>query len=320
MKACLKKFLKNVFVLLDPIFALLAILGLSGLIAKRAMVISTKPMALTRMVFAGFGYLPIRDHYYEPLTFGAEGFRKRDKVAQRLFKDQRNFDYLSSIACPDEFGREYDTGALKEAEFRFGNGSFESGDAETLYYFVRGAKPARIIEIGAGNSSRVIHAALKKNAAEGAPGEHVIIEPYENPWLENLGAQVIRERVEMVDFSIFRKLGESDIVFIDSSHVVRAQNDCVFEYTELLPNLPVGVIVHIHDIFTPYDYPDDWLNKKFLLWAEQYVLEALLANSDQWEILAPLCWLSRDADRFKALCPYFEEGRVPGSFWIRKIT
>ena len=91
-----------------------------------------------------------------------------------------------------------------------------------------------------------------------------------------------------------------------------------FEYTELLPRLPSGVVVHIHDIFSPYDYPEEWLNKTFRLWGEQYLVEAMLANGSDWRILAALNWLSKDSEQFGSLCPFFYEGRMPGSMWIQK--
>nr|WP_277816539.1 class I SAM-dependent methyltransferase [Mariprofundus sp. KV] len=279
---------------------------------------SKKSLPFTRWVFCKLGYLPIRDHYYEPLTFDAAGSKYRGRIAQRLFNGEKDYDFFRSIARPEEFKLNYTEGGINEAGFKFNNGSFESGDAEALYYFVRSLKPNRIIEIGAGHSSLIVHAAMKLNAAEGAQGEHVIIEPYENPWLDKLGATVIRERVELVDDSVFQDLGEGDILFIDSSHVVRAQNDCVFEYTELLPSLGSGVVVHIHDIFSPFDYPEEWLNQTFHLWAEQYLLEAMLANGNDWKVLAPLNWLSKDTEQFSELCPFFEEGRMPGSMWIKK--
>lgn len=315
----IKSFTKSILVLLDPLLAIFALLGFFGVIARRLMASSNKALLLTRFVFHKCGYLPIRNHYYEPLTFDAIGSKYRERVAQLLFNGNKDFDFLRSIARSEEFRREYTDGVIKETGFRFNNTSFESGDAETLYYFVRGCKPNKIVEIGAGQSSLLIHAALRLNDSEGKHGEHIIIEPYENPWLEKLGARVIRERVELVDFSVFQSLRAGDILFIDSSHVVRAQNDCVFEYTELLPSLSSGVVVHVHDIFTPFDYPDEWLNKDFKLWAEQYVLEALLINGNDWEVLAPLNWLSQEYDAFKTLCPFFEKGRMPGSMWIRKI-
>ena len=314
----LKNIVKSSLVVFDPLLALFGIIGYLGVIARRAMTSSRRALPLTRSVFFKLGYLPIRDHYYEPLTFNAIGSKYRDGVSQLLFNGERDYDFLRSIARPDEFKQSYINGGIKDAGFTFNNGSFESGDAEALYYFVRSLKPNQIIEIGAGHSSLIIQAAIKMNAAEGAQTEHVIVEPFENPWLDRLDAKILRERVELLDDSVFQSLCEGDIVFIDSSHVLRAQNDCVFEYTELLPSLSSGVVVHIHDIFSPFDYPEEWLNKTFRLWTEQYLLEAMLANGRNWKVLAPLNWLSKDTERFIELCPFFEEGRMPGSMWIRK--
>lgn len=314
----MKKIIQQYIHFLDLVFMVFAFFGLIGLIARKVLSFSKKPLKLTHAMFHKLGYLPIRDHYYEPLTFNAQGYKYRDKVAQILFNKQRNFSWLEQIYKPQEFKNAIEFGVLKDAGFRFGNGTFEAGDAEVLFYAVRHYKPKKIIEIGAGNSSLVIHAALALNRSEGDFCDHVIIEPYENPWLEELGVQVIRQKVEEVDIRVFEDLNCSDILFIDSSHVIRAQNDCVFEYTEILPCLKSGVIVHVHDIFTPFDYPEDWLNRIMHLWGEQYVLEALLANSNSWEILGPLHWLSRDDEKFKYYCPNFNKSHMPGSFWIQK--
>lgn len=315
----MRKILKRYAYLLDPLLALLALVGVSGLVAKRFLSFSSKRLHLTHAMFKCLGYLPVRNHYYEPLTFDAQGGKYRDRVAQKLFNGQRDYSWLEEIARPDEFEHALHHGALKEIGYSLSNGTFEAGDAEVLFYAIRYLKPKKIIEIGAGNSSLIISAALKINRSEGNAGEHVIIEPYENPWLEKLGARVIRRRVEEIDMILFESLQASDILFIDSSHVIRAQNDCVFEYTELLPSLKPGVVVHIHDIFTPFDYPESWLNKLMHLWGEQYVLEALLANSKSWSILGPLYWLSRDREKFKTSCRYFEDAHMPGSFWIEKL-
>jgi len=201
----LKHLFKSMFIWLDPLFALMAMIGWLGVFARRAMASSNRILPLTRRIFRACGYLPIRDHYYEPLTFSAVGFKYRERLARLLFREKKDFAFLQAIARPEEFKHEYEQGVIKIAGFHFGNGAFDSGDAETLFYFVRGVKPKKIIEIGAGNSSKIIQAALKLNAIEGGMGEHIIIEPYENPWLESMGCRVIRQRVEEVDFSIFQK-------------------------------------------------------------------------------------------------------------------
>ena len=76
--------------------------------------------------------------------------------------------------------------------------------------------------------------------------------------------------------------------------------------------------IMIHDIFSPQDYPEEWLNKTFRLWGEEYLVEAMLANGSDWRILAALNWLSKDSQQFGSLCPFFYEGRMPGSMWIQK--
>jgi hypothetical protein len=284
------------------------------------MVASGGALVITNRVFKRLRYLPIEEHYYEPLVFSAKGGRLKPFLVTELFSGKKDFSNLAGIAIPDEFVREYNEGVIRELGFRFGNGSFESGDAETLFYQVRSLRPKKIVEIGAGHSSLIISAALVLNLREGFACNHVIVEPYENPWLDELNATVLREKVENLDLVFFKELSDNDILFIDSSHVVRTQNDCVFEYTEIFPSLNSGVVVHVHDIFTPYDYPDEWLNERYYLWAEQYLVEAILVNSTSWQVVAPLNWLSKDTEQFQKLCPFFSAERSPGSFWLKKIV
>ena len=99
--------------------------------------------------------------------------------------------------------------------------------------------------------------AIQKNRSEDAQYDckHVCIEPYEQPWLEETGVIVRRELIEEVDIAFFSELKENDVLFIDSSHIIRPQGDVLFEYLELLPQLNKGVIVHVHDIFSPKNYP-----------------------------------------------------------------
>src|SRR5262249_33961193 len=155
--------------------------------------------------------------------------------------------------------------------FHIRNPSFEGGDAEYFYSIIRSKKPARIIEVGSGYSTLLASQAIRANQQE-IPGytcQHVCIEPYESPWLESAGVTVIRRRVEELEQPIWRELGCNDLLFIDSSHVIRPQGDVLFEYLEVLPSLAPGVIVHIHDIFTPRDYPDRWLVDEVRFWNEQ---------------------------------------------------
>lgn len=124
--------------------------------------------------------------------------------------------------------------------------------------------------------------ALKKNRDEDPSYncEHVCIEPYEMPWLETVDVSVVRKKVEEVELEFFSQLQKNDILFIDSSHVIRPQGDVVFEYLELLPSLNIGVVVHIHDIFSPKNYLAEWLQDDVRFWNEQYLLEAFLSHNN----------------------------------------
>ncbi|MGV2334373.1 MAG UNVERIFIED_CONTAM: class I SAM-dependent methyltransferase [Planctomycetaceae bacterium] len=129
-----------------------------------------------------------------------------------------------------------------------------------------------------------------------------------------------RERVELVSKAIFEQLDRNDLLFIDSSHVIRPQGDVLCEFLEILPILRSGVFVHIHDIFTPRDYPRSWVVDKVRLWDEQYLLEALLSRNPNWRIIGAVNYLKHDHyDALKAACPFLTPEREPGSFYIERV-
>jgi hypothetical protein len=206
--------------------------------------------------------------------------------------------------------------------FHFHNGLFESGDVECWYNLIRRVKPRRIIEIGSGHSTLVAIRAIRQNTAEDPEYRcrHICIEPYQAEWLDRLDIiTVIRKRVEEVEIELFEALTHNDIVFIDSSHILRPQGDVLFEYLTLLPQLPKGVIVHIHDIFSPRDYPAAWVLQEQRLWNEQYLLEAFLNSNPQWDIILALNYLHHAYyDQLKAVCPFLMPQREPSSFYLQK--
>jgi hypothetical protein len=207
--------------------------------------------------------------------------------------------------------------------FYLNNESFESGDAEVWYQMVRLKKPRRIFEVGSGNSTLAAIQAIRRNQIEDPAYtcKHVCIEPYEMPWLEQTAVAVVRKKVEDLDVGFFSELEENDVLFIDSSHIIRPDGDVLFEYLELLPTLNKGVIVHIHDIFSPRNYPEQWLVDKVLFWNEQYLLEAFLTNNSNWEIIGSLNYLRHHHyESLKAVAPFLTPERGPGSFYIQKRT
>ena len=118
------------------------------------------------------------------------------------------------------------------------------------YQMIRSIKPTKIFEVGSGFSTLMAAKAILKNNEENSEYKckHVCIEPYEMPWLESVGVVVVRKKVEDLALSFFSELKENDILFIDSSHIIRPQGDVLFEFLELLPSLNKGVIVNTSTI------------------------------------------------------------------------
>ncbi|MGB9184648.1 MAG: class I SAM-dependent methyltransferase [Solirubrobacteraceae bacterium] len=268
------------------------------------------------------GVWPLLDHYHEPLVSLTSIHQDRAGLARELpgldLRMPAQLELLGKLRYEAEL-RELDGRVAGELAATYDNLAFGPGDAEIFYALIRHLKPKRVVEVGAGHSTRFAKAALVKNAAEGAGGRLICIEPYESPWLEQLGVEVIRKPVETLDARFFANLERGDILFIDSSHVVRPQGDVLHLFHRVLPHLGPGVVVHVHDIFTPRDYPLQWLERRWF-WTEQYVLEALLVNNDRYEVALAVNHLFHEARQaLTEACPVLASrpGKEPGSFWLR---
>ena len=284
---------------------------------------------LAEKTFLSFGFLPIRDHYYQPLINPKKHLSKPLKDNRNLIGIDFNIDMQLNLLQQFSYNEELKLfpvnkeNRTSELQFYYNNNSFESGDAEYLYNIIRFYKPKNIIEIGSGYSTLMVESALKKNKEDdnSYTTKHICIEPYEQPWLEKTDAEIIRKKVENIELSVFNNLKKNDILFIDSSHVIRPQGDVLFEILEILPALNSGVIIHIHDIFSPKDYPNNWIMKEHRLWNEQYLLEAFLSNNNDFEIIGSLNYLMHNhPEDIKSIAPILktQHNREPGSFWIRK--
>jgi hypothetical protein len=182
------------------------------------------------------------------------------------------------------------------------NTTYPEYDTAVLYSMIRHLKPKRYRELGCGYSSRVSTAALLRNKAEGFDCEAVYIEPYPGKHLvtSDLAGKFIQKKAQDVPLDLFAELESGDLLFIDTSHIIKVQNDVEYELIHILPSLKVGVHVHIRDIFTPYDYPAQFLvgngpNRGAN--NEQYALECLLSGGDDWETTLPLYLLWKEHRR-----------------------
>lgn len=305
---------------MDVFLGLLAIP--SAIILKTIRRLGVQFLPFTRRILCLIGVFPIRNHYYEPLfdcSTLTKPLCKTRKLPGINWNSGEQLDLLSRF----QFGGELDSVPVRkpdELAYYFNNPNFGPGDAEYWYNLIRYIKPKRIIEIGCGYSTLMAEKAIARNRESGSACQHICIEPYEMPWLEQTGVEVIRRRVEEVDRSLFGSLSENDILFVDTSHIIRPQGDVVFEFLDLLPELKSGVIVHIHDIFSPGDYPAEWVCKYVRLFNEQYLLEAFLTFNDKYKIIGALNFLHLfHYDELKSKCPFLSPESGPCSFYMQKI-
>ena len=287
--------------------------------------VGVQRLPLCKNALMSVGVFPLRDHYYEPQF---DNRNPRQDFSQDRNLPGIDWNIQGQLKMLETFTFSEELLGLPQAkqdplEFHFNNGSFESGDAEYWYQVIRAIKPKRIFEVGSGNSTLIAVKAINKNHEEDPSYrcEHICIEPYEMPWLEKTGISVIRKKIEEVDLSLFSQLQANDILFIDSSHIIRPQGDVLFEYLELLPSLNQGVIVHIHDIFSPKNYLKEWLIEDVRFWNEQYLLEAFLSHNSTWSIIGALNFLHHNHyEQLERIAPFLSPEREPGSFYIIKIA
>lgn len=281
-------------------------------------------LPMTYKVWDFFQVSSVRHHYYQPVfdvnMLPGMLWQKPDEMVGVDLNEEKQLKLLETFSYQDEL-RNVPLVPDGDSLNFFHNNSYGPADAEMLYNIVRHFKPSRVIEVGCGYSTRMLKKALDTNRSDGSESTHICIEPYEMPWLESLGVnEVIRKKIEDVPVELFESLEENDILFIDSSHVIRTGGDVVFEFTKVLPRLKSGVIVHIHDIFLPYEYPREWLVKHRRYWTEQYLLQAFMAFNNEFEIVAAVNWLAREhAEELAQACPVYDRLKTGhGAFWIRK--
>ena len=176
-------------------------------------------------------------------------------------------------------------------EYHTGSPNFSALDAWMLQAMLRHLEPARVLEVGCGWSSLVT--ARVNRELRGGAIDVTCVEPYPPEFLtggvDGIG-RLIAAPVQDVPLDAFLALEAGDVLFIDTSHVIKTGNDVQYLYQEVVPRLRPGVAVHIHDIFLPFDYPQEWV----LVgrgWNEQYLVESFLAFNREFEVTLGVGWL-----------------------------
>jgi Methyltransferase domain len=249
---------------------------------------------------------------------------KFDLDSQLAFITESLADYIK------EFDRD-----VRGGGFNVWNNLYQAGDAHILYALLRHLRPKQVLEIGSGNSTIVASAAMAANRRDGSPGDLVAVDPFPTVALDAQptltkrgGAQGVlveipgREtpidgltRLERTDcrelpLDRFEALQPGDVLFLDTTHIVKLDSEVNWLILEVLPRLAPGVWVHCHDTFLPYEYPWYYYYLAGFL-AEQYLLQAFLTGST-WQVEIALAALFRDRhDQLVELIPSLNEA-VPG--------
>jgi len=268
-------------------------------------------------------------HYYEPIpdTRGLplSLWNRVSDLPSIDMRDAHQERLLSEIVArfKDEYTAIPEGAPTQEFHYYLGNTAFEAVDAEMLFGLIRLLKPRRVYEIGSGFSTLLAADALRRNRGDGYSCRFIAVEPYPSARLQaELPCNVELWRVPVQDVAVgeFQLLGEDDILFIDSSHVCKIGSDVQFLFLEVLPRIRPGVVVHIHDIFVPVEYPKQWVLDRHLFWNEQYLLQMFLSFNATFEVLWAAQWMNiKHPDLLMKAFPSYKAGVSPANFWFRRI-
>lgn len=231
-------------------------------------------------------------HYYSPIPSRNDVARKLGQggaVSDLNDVDLRRDEQLKLLRTFSRYYGElpFEDKPNQRCRYHFENPWFSYTDAIILYSFLRHFDPKRIVEIGSGYSSAVMVDTL-----DNFPNRNLavsFIEPYPDRLnalidIDSMArATLLEKKVQDVELKLFRSLESNDLLFVDSSHVMKFGSDLYTILFEILPILAVGTHVHFHDIFYPFEYPDEWL-REGRYWNECYLLRAFLACNKCWEI------------------------------------
>ncbi len=266
-------------------------------------------------------------HYYSPvvnmkvLRESWAGYFLHGALNEVDYQIEKQFEFFKKIS--KHFGKiEFPVQQSSEFRYFFENDFYSYGDALVLCGIITEFRPRRIIEVGSGYSSAVILDTLDRTELSTAC---IFVDPYPDRLISLLRptdksrASIFELPVQFVDLEVFRKLQSNDILFLDTTHVLKSGSDVVHELFQVLPCLEPGVIVHFHDVFDLFEYPDQWVLSDNRSWNEIYALRAFLANNSKYEIVLLNDAVAKNfgAEAF-SISPEFMIN-PGGGLWLRKV-
>jgi len=221
--------------------------------------------------------------------------------------------FLASIPFPGSKGPHF--------RYCFDNLAYSWGDGSILHAILRFHRPKRLIEIGSGWSSACTLDTVDRYLAGAC--DLTFIDPHPQLLRDILGdatgrVRILEMPVQHVPLSAFAALEAGDILFVDSTHVVRTGGDVCFELFEVLPRLASGVLVHIHDMFWPFEYPRQWAVEENRSWNELYAVRAFLSYNNAWRIILFNDYLAKlERGMIEATYPHLLRN-TGGALWLQR--
>lgn len=270
------------------------------------------------------------EHFHSPINAFNELKKQKRKY---FFEEERNIKGINlnldeQLALLEEFKKYYaelpfQENKTEKLRFYYDNEYYAYSDAVFLFCVLRHFRPKQIVEIGSGFSSALM---LDINSLFLYGNiDLTFVEPFPNRLKSltnsNDKFNLIEKKIQEVESSIFTRLTENDILFIDSSHVVKTDHDLNYLIFEILPKLKKGVLVHFHDIFYPFEYPQTWILEKKISWNEIYFLRAFLMYNNSFKIKLFNTYLEQKCkDWFFENMPLClkQTKTFSGSLWLEK--
>jgi hypothetical protein len=208
------------------------------------------------------------------------------------------------------------TNASEPQEPVWNNGYLPGMDIINLTGVLGRYRPNHYVEIGSGNSTKVARAAINHFELS---TKITSIDPYPRVEIDELSDKTIRKTIDKADLSIFEQLEPNDVLFVDNSHVCFPNSDVTIFFLDILPRLKKGVVVHVHDIYIPYDYPDFMIERYY---SEQYMLSTYLLFASNYQVILPNYYMSETPHLSSILDPIYDHKNLKGverhggSFWF----
>lgn len=287
--------------------------------------------AAPRVAEAGAPGIPLLfpiGHFYSPIADPADIRARATKLwapgGEMPGIDLRVDDQLALLRELEPYTASIDYPVEQPSDptrYFYSNDQYPVLDAEFLYAALCRFRPRAMIEVGSGFSSLVT--ADVNRRVLGGTLDFSCIEPYPRQFLidgVDGVTRLVREKVEDVELSFFDRLGAGDILFVDSSHVSKVGSDVNYLFFEVIPRLRPGVMVHVHDIFLPDEYPKEWVIDQGRNWNEQYLLRAFLQFNSDWQVMWAAHFMgTRHTGAVQRTFPRYPRLGGGGSMWLRRV-